>query len=308
MIRLRLLKAVSASTFALALTSGTAQAIQLPDVSACSNGNPCFNITNSGSGIGIKGTGDFAGVWAVGEDIGMQAHAEGIGVLGIVDGSGTAVQGESLSGPGVHGISGSWGGVIGQTGSTTAAAVSGWSPSASGVAFYGIGGIQITGSVALKAGGGWGVFSDARIKKDVKPLDWGLDHLRRIRPVAFKYNGLGGTEDDGRQHIGVVAQELEKMLPEMVTSRRGRLHNGDAKETDIKVVDPSAFTYVLINAVKEQQEIIERQEARLAALERARGPLSASFLSGGVGAGLAIGLLPLAFVALRRRKSSTNSL
>jgi hypothetical protein len=214
----------------------------------------------------------------------------------------------SASGTGVFGASDTYGGVIGQTGSATAAAVSGWSPSASGVAFFGIGGIQITGSVALKAGGGsWGVFSDARIKKDVKTLDWGLDQLRRIRPVVFKYNGLGGTDDDGRQHVGVIAQELERLLPAMVTSRRGRLHKGDAEETDIKVVDPSAFTYVLVNAVKEQQEIIEQQGARLAALERARGPLSASFLNGGVGAGLAIGLLPLAFVAIRRRKSSTSS-
>jgi hypothetical protein len=220
----------------------------------------------------------------------------------------------SASGTGVFGASDTYGGVIGQTGSATAAAVSGWSPSASGVAFFGIGGIQITGSVALKAGGGsWGVFSDARIKKDVKTLDWGLDQLRRIRPVVFKYNGLGGTDDDGRQHVGVIAQELERLLPAMVTSRRGRLHKGDAEETDIKVVDPSAFTYVLVNAVKEQQEIIEqqgarleRQGARLAALERARGPLSASFLSGGVGA-LAIGLLPFAFVAIRRRKRSTSS-
>jgi hypothetical protein len=60
---------------------------------------------------------------------------------------------------------------------------------------------------------------------------------------------------------------------------------------------------VAIKAVQEQQVVIDRQEARLAALERRREPVMSSLLSGGgLGGGVALGLLPFGlFLALRRR-------
>jgi len=215
------------------------------------------------------------------------------------------VYGFSSTNYGVYGLSASGNGVVAQNNDTngSAAAVSALAGSSSGLAYWGTGGIIITGSVAQKAGGGsWSAFSDVRLKKDVTPLRLGLDQLRQIRPVTYKYNGLGDTADDGHEYVGVIAQELEKIFPSMVTSKKGKLHKTDAAETDIKVVDPSALTYVLINSVNEQQQIIERQERRIAALERGRG-LSASMLGNGAEMALAFGLLPLGFVALRRRKA-----
>jgi hypothetical protein len=93
----------------------------------------------------------------------------------------------------------------------------------------------------------------------------------------------------------VVAQELEAVLPSMVRVRMRKLLPDDATETDLREVDPSDFTYILINAVKEQQALIERQEARIAALERGRN-------IGGTGL---FGLLGLAMGALviSRRKN-----
>jgi hypothetical protein len=206
---------------------------------------------------------------------------------------------------GVWGTSGTGNGMRAVTGSSSNAAMSALSPSATGLAYWGTGGLIISGSTGTKGGGGmWGVFSDGRLKKDVKDFRTGLDGLEKIRPVTFKYNGLAGTENHGLEHVGVVAQELEKVFPSMVTTQKRKLNEGDAKETDIKVVDGSAFTYILINAVKEQQEIIETQGRRIAALERPRSSLSASALGGGLGLGLVFGLLPVAFFASRRRKGS----
>ena len=34
-----------------------------------------------------------------------------------------------------------------------------------------------------------------------------------INPVHFQYNGLGGYADDGKQHVGVLAQEVEQVAP-----------------------------------------------------------------------------------------------
>jgi trimeric autotransporter adhesin len=176
-----------------------------------------------------------------------------------------------------------------------------------GLAYWGTGGIQITSTVAEKAGGGtWQVLSDARIKKDVAPLRLGLAQLKELRPVTFRYNGLGGTTDDGSEFVGVIAQELEKIFPAMVMSRKKKLHVNDATDTEIKVVDPSALTYVLINSVKEQQAIIDRQERRIATLERGRG-VAASLLGDSAEMVLAFGLLPLGFVALRKRKGAKST-
>ena len=102
-----------------------------------------------------------------------------------------------------------------------------------------------------RAAKSWAATSDARVKKDVVDFDQGLAALQRIRPVTYRYNGLGGTEASDTQHVGVIAQELEKALPFMVSSQKRKLHPNDKETTDIKQVDPSAFTYVLINAVKQ---------------------------------------------------------
>jgi hypothetical protein len=111
------------------------------------------------------------------------------------------------------------------------------------------GDIDATGYVVR--GASFVVTSDGRVKKDVQAFTMGLSDLERVRPVMFKYNGLGGTVDSGAPHVGVIAQEVEAVAPFMVSSSRGKLRASDAKATDIKQLDPAAFTYMLVNAVKE---------------------------------------------------------
>jgi hypothetical protein len=60
-----------------------------------------------------------------------------------------------------------------------------------------------------------------------------------------------------RKEIGVIAQEVEKVLPEAVST----LENG------LKAVSYTDLTVLLIEAVKEQQVVIEKLNARVAALE-----------------------------------------
>jgi hypothetical protein len=209
---------------------------------------------------------------------------------------------------GLHGVSVNNNGVRGETSHATNAAISALSPGATGLAYWGTGNLTISGSTGTKAGGGmWAVFSDGQLKKDVKDFRTGFAALEKIRPVTFKYNGLAGTENNGREHVGVIAQELEKVFPSMVSTQKRKLNEGDTKDADVKVVDANALTYMLINAVKEQQEIIETQERRISALEHPRTPFSAAASGGGLGLGLVFGLLPAAFVAFRRRKGSLVS-
>jgi hypothetical protein len=156
-------------------------------------------------------------------------------------------------------------------------------------------------------GGLWIATSDARVKRDVRPFKLGLAELLKVRPVFYKYNGLGGMKADGKEYSGVIAQELETVLPFMVTSKKAKLRETDTTPTDIKHVDPSAFTFLLINAVKEQHTMTEAQDARLGTLEAAT-PVTASVipaLFASPGGCVVLGLLALGMVvaAVRRPRA-----
>jgi hypothetical protein len=102
--------------------------------------------------------------------------------------------------------------------------------------------------------------SDECLKSEVRQITDALEKLGQIRGVTFKWNekakSLGAT--NGEKQIGVIAQEVETVFPELVfTSDNG-----------LKSVYYTKLTAVLIEAVKEQQETIKELNARIADLER----------------------------------------
>jgi len=112
------------------------------------------------------------------------------------------------------------------------------------------------------------ISSDERLKKDIKDLDYGLDEVLEMRPTEFKWR----DEAEGPTHIGLIAQELQDIIPEVVEAAPG--------EEGTLGVTYSDLIPVLINATKEQQELIdslrnENQslEDRLQALEAKLGEL-----------------------------------
>jgi hypothetical protein len=111
--------------------------------------------------------------------------------------------------------------------------------------------------------------SDARIKRDVRPFDLGLAAVAGLQPVTFYYNGLGGNPDDGRQQVGLIAQDVEKAAPSLVVPQKVKLHPGDEKATEIKAIDYGAVSYLLINAVKELKAAIDDEKAEIAAMKAA---------------------------------------
>jgi hypothetical protein len=267
------------------------------------NANGVFGATNGG----------FAGVYAVSGIVGDLPQSSSI--------FSTAVYGTGRIG--VSGIAYDDGfAVFGSVGSATAQAIVGACTGAcagsqnanagvfaGNVLVQGGGaaplGLRITTGTAYKPGGGlWAATSDRRVKKDVRPFDLGLRELGRVRPVSFRYNGLGGTEDDGKEHVGVIAQDLARVVPFMVTAKRARLRPGDAADTDIEQVEGTAFTYMLINAIQQQHKVIQQQDARIATLERGSRPVAATMFSPLVGAGLTFDAIVLAvFVWLRRKQA-----
>ncbi len=100
--------------------------------------------------------------------------------------------------------------------------------------------------------GVWGVFSDARIKTVDAEFSDGLSVIKNIRPVRFHYNANAPYGDGlGQEQIGVVAQELEQVAPYMVS----KIDYKNIK--DLREVSNQAYTFLLINAVKELSQQVE---------------------------------------------------
>ncbi len=117
------------------------------------------------------------------------------------------------------------------------------------------------------------ISSDARLKSDVSNFNYGLNELMRINPVQFTYNGRGSTIA-GDKHVGVIAQELQKVAPELVESYTHVTYKElgeedtefESQEEFLRIRD-TEIKYMIINAVKEQQEVIQKQEDKIDALQ-----------------------------------------
>lgn len=114
--------------------------------------------------------------------------------------------------------------------------------------------LSVNGDANKPGGGSWGSFSDRRLKKDVHDFNSGLDLLKNVHVVKFHYNEKSGY-DPSVEYIGVIAQELRKVAPFMV--QENTTMKQDPGQDPYLTVDPSAFTYIAINAIKEQQKQIE---------------------------------------------------
>jgi hypothetical protein len=76
--------------------------------------------------------------------------------------------------------------------------------------------LAVNGNVAKPGGGAWSILSDARLKRNVEPLDGSLATLLSLNGVRFDYiNGSHPLMGPGRQ-VGFIAQDVAKVMPEWV--------------------------------------------------------------------------------------------
>lgn len=92
--------------------------------------------------------------------------------------------------------------------------------------------------------------SDSRLKTNVEPISGALDKLSKIRGVYFDWIPTPGVHDNEGHDIGVIAQEVESVFPEVVTTRS----NG------YKAVKYEKLIALLIQSNKELLARIEKLE------------------------------------------------
>ena len=135
----------------------------------------------------------------------------------------------------------------------------------------------------------WVQSSDARLKQEINTIPNAVEAVLKLRGVTWHWNEVGlqhltrgienrcksasgKPEDDKRlwdrerkearerlskQQTGFVAQEVEKVFPDWVTS----------DEKGYKQINMEHLNAVLVNAIKEQQDQIETQREEIAALK-----------------------------------------
>lgn len=105
------------------------------------------------------------------------------------------------------------------------------------------------GTVALA--NAWNVFSDERLKTDVVPLEKAKEMVDALSGYYYRWR----KGEDGSRQIGVLAQEVERVLPELVDETKG----------GIKTVDYAKLSTVLIEAFKEAEKMRKAQFEELKA-------------------------------------------
>lgn len=104
--------------------------------------------------------------------------------------------------------------------------------------------------------------SDRRWKQDIQNLKGSLDRVINLQGVQYKWKRDDYPEmnfPDGNQ-IGLIAQDVEKVIPEVVSE----------SEDGYKSIDYARLVSVLIESIKEQQEQIETLSKKIDEFERSK--------------------------------------
>jgi len=114
------------------------------------------------------------------------------------------------------------------------------------------------------------VTSDLATKKNVSDFSGGLEEVLGIRPITFQYNGKAATNNNGQTYVGVAAQELQKVAPYLVEEFTFIDEDSEGnilEQSDYLRINDSEIKYLLINAIQEQQEMIEAQNEAILSLK-----------------------------------------
>ncbi len=116
--------------------------------------------------------------------------------------------------------------------------------------------LQMSSGAFCSAAGVWTNASDRRLKKNIANISYGLKEVMQLKPVHYQMN-----VNDEKQ-VGFIAQEVQKIIPELITGTEGDLSKGENMGMSY-----GNLTAVLTKAIQEQQAMIEELKKEVAALK-----------------------------------------
>ena len=115
----------------------------------------------------------------------------------------------------------------------------------------GDGDLQVDGDVVAYS---TAVPSDATLKYDISPIDHALDKVAQLTGVTYKYL------KDGMESAGLLAQDVEKVMPCAVSERKLPFHKNDGKS--YKTLNYDNLHALLIESIKELTAKVEKLEKK----------------------------------------------
>jgi len=119
--------------------------------------------------------------------------------------------------------------------------IGGWSASANRMQLDMSGNVTFAGNVTG--------YSDARIKTDIQTIGNALEKVKQLRGVTFRRT----DSDDRSTNMGVIAQEVLAVVPEVVSQDASGMYN----------VAYGNMAGLLIEAIKDQQALIDQQQKQI---------------------------------------------
>lgn len=114
--------------------------------------------------------------------------------------------------------------------------------------------LKVTGDIGATGDIVAYVSSDERLKNNVELISNPIEKVQSLKGVTWEWNELASEAAKQSPSVGVIAQDVEKVLPQLVHDR----------ENGFKGVDYAKLTGLLIEAIKEQQKQIDELKNKLA--------------------------------------------
>ena len=240
----------------------------------------------SGSGYGVYGIGGPYGVFGNGSSYGVWGQSSYLGVYG--NGTTYGVYGSSYSGEGVRGLSTYLTGVYGYSsnyhgghfysGNNNALWATTGTPGAASI-YAGVfeGNVWTSGNYSA---------SDKNLKKNIQDVGDAMSIINKLKPKNYEFRNDGKYASlhlPKGNHYGLIAQELEEVLPNLVANAPQGLgaltpapNVGNPMETsadvqqketneipDIKGINYTELIPILIKGMQEQQAQIQEQQKQI---------------------------------------------
>jgi len=122
--------------------------------------------------------------------------------------------------------------------------------------------------------------SDERLKKNIQPIKNALSKILSLKGISYSYNSeiIKSSEGDTRTYYGFIAQEVEKIIPEIVATKSIPISSVILDKRKVseeefmigKTMDYVQIVPILVEAIKEQQKQIESLQAEIKKLKETK--------------------------------------
>jgi len=115
---------------------------------------------------------------------------------------------------------------------------------------------------AVRSFGAFTFLSDARDKKDIKPIEAGMDFVSKLQPVNFTWDMRDGGKRD-QADCGFIAQQLQQVQQDTNTVIPGLVYDANPDQLQIA---PTKLLPVIIKALQQANDEIKELKRLIATL------------------------------------------